>query len=193
MKIRENNGEKVLVAMDFRNVNKPLCEAAGNARKDYSALLDAVINGRECVAAFAYDSLIRDGVHDTCQHTHDMLREAGFTVRMSEAPSRNDKQGHVDVFMALDVYRYVVSNHIDVVELITGDSDFIPLMKMLQDLGVRVRISSFRKTLAPIYQTYADDIRYLDSVPMIEMEPVMISVEDDVSEGDVSLGEEATV
>ena len=121
----ENNNEKIMVAMDFRNVNTPLCEVAGDAPKDYSVLRETVLAGRPCNAIFAYDSLFRSGNRDQQQCTHDMLRDAGFTVRLSETPNKEDKQGHVDVFMALDVYRYVLNHDVDTVELITGDSDFL--------------------------------------------------------------------
>ena len=168
----ENNNGKIMVAMDFRNVNTPLCEVAGDAPKDYSVLRETVLAGRPCNAVFAYDSLFRSGNRDQQQCTHDMLRDAGFTVRLSETPNKEDKQGHVDVFMALDVFRYVLNHDVDTVELITGDSDFHPLVKMLQDLGIKVRVWSFRSTLGQVYRMAADGVCYLDSVPMIEVRPV---------------------
>ncbi len=174
-----NNSEKVMVAMDFRNVNTPLCEIAGDVRKDYSVLLADVLGGRPCIAAFAYDSLMVDKAHhDSCQHTHDMLRKAGFTVRLSDSPNNMGKQGHVDVFMSLDVYRYATSRNVDVVELITGDGDLVPLVKLLQSEGIRVRVRSFRTKLCSTYHMIADEVGYLDSVPMIEMSPASAELGD---------------
>lgn len=186
MKYDVRKNEKVLVAMDFRNVETTLNEVAGDAFKDYSILLETVVDGRECVGAFAYDSLMTSNGHDTCQYVHDMIRDAGFTLKLSRAPSKMDKQGHVDVYMALHIFRFVEENDVDVVELITGDSDLFPLVEELQHMNIRVRASSFRGNLAQTYKVFADDILLLDSIPMIEMSAPSEEVDSAIADAVVS-------
>jgi len=50
------------------------------------------------------------------------------------------KQKGVDILLAIDVIKLVYSGKIDRIILITGDSDFVPVVESVRDSGVTVSL-----------------------------------------------------
>jgi uncharacterized LabA/DUF88 family protein/cold shock CspA family protein len=73
----------------------------------------------------------------------DILMMEGVTTHY--LPVRTTFQGFrqergIDVWMALEAFELTLHKHFDVVVLIASDSDFVPLVRKLHSLGVRVML-----------------------------------------------------
>jgi cold shock CspA family protein/uncharacterized LabA/DUF88 family protein len=73
----------------------------------------------------------------------DILMMEGVTTHY--LPVRTTFQGYrqergIDVWMALEAFELTLHKHFDVVVLIASESDFVPLVRKLHSLGVRVML-----------------------------------------------------
>lgn len=73
----------------------------------------------------------------------DILMMEGVTthylpVRTTQFGQRQERG--IDVWMALEAFELALHKHFDVVVLIASDSDFVPLVRKLHSLGVRVML-----------------------------------------------------
>ena len=56
------------------------------------------------------------------------------------------EEKRVDVWLALEAYEYATLKKPDVIVLVTGDADFVPLVQKLNTLGVRVMVLGWEFT-----------------------------------------------
>lgn len=75
----------------------------------------------------------------------DILMDSGITTHFLPVKSTNGKRVEkgIDVWFALEVYENVRLNNYDYVVLVTGDGDFVPLVKRLNLLGVKTILLHF--------------------------------------------------
>jgi uncharacterized LabA/DUF88 family protein len=121
-------------------------------RLNYKRLLEFVAGNRQVVRAIAY--AMRDGNNQNPFFT--MLREVGFELRTKEPRVRPDgsRKGGWDIGIAIEAI--TVAPRLDVVALVSGDGDFIDLVKALQARGVRVEVYAFERSVGRELREAAD-------------------------------------
>ena len=164
-----NSDERVLVILDLRNVSKFLADNTDRNLSDYNMLLDGVLMGRRCIEAIAFDSLVYEDGEDSCRKFHDKIRSTGFRLELVGATNRAGKMGIVDVNLAVFVMEYIQHKDVDVVELISGDGDLVPLVHALHRHGIKVNASAFKACLSPALKDCTNSVKCLDSIPMIKV------------------------
>ncbi len=135
-------GERVLVFLDFANVNAgapPLCPL------DYGQLLDYLAEGRFLVEAYAYvpiDPRNPEARRDLVRH----LQENGWMVhqKMGKIAGASYKS-NVDVEMCIDMMRSAQQIRPDIMVLCSGDGDFLPVVRELRRMGIRTEVASFER------------------------------------------------
>lgn len=110
-----------------------------NIEKRFCQIVDAhYFRGRlPAKLAQAQDALFRERQFD------DVLIREGVTLHF--LPVMADAQGDIsekgiDVWFALEAFELAVQKNFDVTVLITGDGDFVPLVRKLNTLGTRVML-----------------------------------------------------
>ena len=75
---------------------------------------------------------------------HDRMVEAGFVMRLGSVLWRERQDGSsmpiqkgVDVLLTVDAVRAVMKDGYEMVILLTGDADFIPLLQFCREQGVK--------------------------------------------------------
>jgi len=143
-------------------------------RLNYKRLLDVVAGDRQLVRALAY--AMRDGNNQNPFFT--MLREVGFELRTKEPRVRPDgsRKGGWDIGIAIEAI--TVAPKLDVVALVSGDGDFIDLVKALQARGVRVEVYAFERSVgrelreaADLFVPVSEDLIFRET-PVEEEAPV---------------------
>ncbi len=124
-----------------------------NARLDFEALLAAAAGDRRLVRAVAY--VVESREIDQSAFIH-LLRMKAYEVKRKPLRIRPDRsmKGNWDLEMALDAL--ATSDHVDVIVLVTGDGDFVPLVQQLRLKGVRVEVYGFPRSTAPDLRKAAD-------------------------------------
>jgi len=102
----------------------------------------------------------------------EALEKAGLELRMKDLQiyAGGLKKGDWDVGMTVDVIRMMP--FLDVIILVTGDGDFIPLVNYVKWGGGRVvEIASFRRSASSKIVEAADEFINIETIPRAVMKP----------------------
>ncbi len=121
---------------------------------DYRKLRDWIVAGRTLVKANAY-TIINPSIPGQEKFLR-ALENYGFFLRTKVIKIYFDgnHKGNWDLGMAVDMIED--APHLDVVAIVTGDSDFAPVVRLLKRLGVSVEVYSFLHTLSQELREAAD-------------------------------------
>jgi uncharacterized LabA/DUF88 family protein len=138
--IPKNSGQepRVGVFVDVQNIFYAAKQF--NARLDFDKLLKTAVGSRRLVRAIAY--VVQSPEVDQSGFI-SMLQQKGYEIRRKDLRQRSDgsAKGDWDVGMTIDIIQAV--NTLDVVVLVTGDGDFVPLVNCIKNLGPRAEVVSF--------------------------------------------------
>ncbi len=98
----------------------------------------------------------------------EALTKAGIELRMKDLQVFADgtKKGDWDVGMAVDAIR--MASFLDVVILVTGDGDFVPLVDYLKwGLGRLVEVAAFHRSASGKLQEVADKFINMEDIPKV--------------------------
>ncbi len=125
-----------------------------NARLDFEKLLELSVGKRRLIRAIAY--VVQSPDVDQSNFI-SMLQQKSYEVRRKDLRQRSDgsAKGDWDMGMAIDIMRFV--NKLDVVVLVSGDGDFVPLVELVKTLGPRVEVISFTYNTARDLINSADE------------------------------------
>jgi len=70
----------------------------------------------------------------------------------------------VDIQMTVDMLTHSYQNTIDVVYLISGDGDYIPVINEVMRMGKQVYVAAFSSGLSPKLKTVVDEFTLLDDI-----------------------------
>ncbi len=121
---------------------------------DYRKLRDWIVAGRTLVRANAY-TIINPSIPGQEKFLR-ALENYGFFLRTKVIKIYFDgnHKGNWDLGMAVDMIED--APHLDIVAIVTGDSDFAPVVRLLKRLGVTVEVYSFLHTLSQELREAAD-------------------------------------
>ena len=118
---------------------------------------------RILVRAFSY--VIRADIPEE-ESFFNVLEKMGFDVRVKDLQVfyGGAKKGDWDVGICMDAIE--LAPKLDVVVLVSGDGDYIPLLEHLRHaFGCRVEVIAFGKSCSSKLKETADDFFDLDSAP----------------------------
>jgi uncharacterized LabA/DUF88 family protein len=117
---------------------------AFQGKLNYGKMLDDLTKGRELIKAIAYMTK-RSDIDQS--KFYNALENMGYEVKSRDAKSKS-KEGKVsyvkssyEVMLAIDAV--IMSEKVDAVVLITGDSAYLPLINFLKSRGCRVELVGF--------------------------------------------------
>jgi len=157
---------KSAVFIDGGYMSKILSKDFGSPRIDYGLFVQWASSGTDMIRAYYYDCLPyqpeapseADNIRFAAkQRFFDSLSYIPrFHVRQGRLECRGHRtildshgkptrepilqQKRVDMLMSMDIILHSVKRHIDYVVLVTGDSDFVPLVEAVKAEGAIVRL-----------------------------------------------------
>lgn len=126
-----------------------------NKKVNFQEILKTSVAGRKLIRSIAY--VIQAQTKEE-QAFFDALAKQGFEVKMKDLQifPGGMKKGDWDVGITTDAIK--LANKLDVIILVTGDGDYIPLVKYLQEnKGCLVEIIAFSETASSKLIENADD------------------------------------
>ena len=136
-KTQNNFQQRTAVLIDGQNIY--LSAKTRGAKPDYSAVIDSM-DSRLITRAIMYN-VSPEGI-DQSKFVHTM-EKLGFEVK-SKIPRRfPDGSIKADWDMQIAIDALALADKVDIMVILTGDSDFVPLVYALQSKGVKVEIISF--------------------------------------------------
>ncbi len=150
--------QRVEVLIDVQN----LYHSAKNLyhkRVNFKEILKTGVGGRKLIRAFAYVVRTKTGEEKLF---FDALTNLGLETRIRDLKEfyGGAKKADWDVGIVIDAIR--TEPNLDVIVLVSGDGDFIPLVEYLRNKGKRVEVIAFGKTTSSELQELADEFINLD-------------------------------
>jgi uncharacterized LabA/DUF88 family protein len=126
--------KNVAVFVDVANIFYA-AKAAG-VDIDYVTLLKSSSAGRDLVRAYAYTGLDPD--NENQRNFHDFLRRHGYKVVSKDIRKYGDGKvkANLDIELVVDMMK--TARNLDVAIVVSGDGDFAPAIRAVQEMGVRV-------------------------------------------------------
>ena len=133
-------GKNVAVFVDVANIFYA-AKAAGTDI-DYVTLLKATTAGRDFVRAYAYTGLDPD--NENQRNFHAFLARNQYKVVSKDIRKYGDGKvkANLDIELVVDLMK--TARNLDIAIVISGDGDFAPAIRAVQEMGVRVEVVSFR-------------------------------------------------
>ena len=143
--------QKVAVFLDYANV-EAASRAAGYS-VDYGELLEYLADedeGRLLQAAYAYVPIDPRLEHARDSEIESLWRD-GYVVRSKVGSvAGTSYKCDFDIEMTLDIVRSSFDLKPDIVVIVSGDSDFVPVVLDLREKGIRVEVASFSYSMSNI-------------------------------------------
>jgi uncharacterized protein (TIGR00288 family) len=153
--------QRVVVLIDVQN----LYHSARNlykAKVNFKEILKSAVAGRKLIRAFAYVVRTKTGEE---KPFFEALIKLGIETRIRDLQEFYDglKKADWDVGIVIDAIRTAPS--VDVIVLISGDGDFVPLVEYLKNQGKRVEVIAFGKSTSLKLKETADAFYDLEENP----------------------------
>jgi uncharacterized LabA/DUF88 family protein len=150
--------QRVEVLIDVQN----LYYSARNlyhSKVNFQEVLKQAVSGRKFIRAFAYVVRTKTGEE---QPFFEALMKLGIETRVRDLQEwyGGAKKADWDVGIVIDAIR--TSPGLDVVILVSGDGDFIPLVEYLKNQGKRVEVMAFGKSTSSKLREVADEFIDMD-------------------------------
>jgi len=169
-----NPNQRIGIFIDVQNIYHS-AKNLYQARVNFEQLLKTLTQNRPLIRAVAYvvkseGVLAADPHRETGSESSffDALRKAGIELRLKDIQvfPGGAKKADWDVGMAVDAIR--MASSLDVVILVTGDGDFVPLVEYLKwGLGKQVEVAAFSRTTSGKLKDSADRFVEVESIPRV--------------------------
>jgi uncharacterized LabA/DUF88 family protein len=146
---QDHPDQRVGIFIDTSNLYHS-ARALYQSRLNFEAVLKDAVRNRKLIRAFAYVIRTEGGEESKF---FIALKDLGFEVREKDLKifHTGTKKADWDIGIAMDIVRLVAK--LDVIILVSGDGDFVELVKYAQAQGVRVELMSFgRSTSAELIE-----------------------------------------
>lgn len=137
------NNQRVGVFVDVQNMYYS-ARAMYEMNVNFAKILETAADGRQLIRAIAY--VIKSEAPKE-RTFFEALEKAGFEVRSKDIQvfANGQKKGDWDVGIAVDAIK--IADRLDVIVLVTGDGDFVPLVTYLREnRGCRVEGVAFGRS-----------------------------------------------
>jgi uncharacterized LabA/DUF88 family protein len=123
---------------------------------DFGRLLDFLRGNRRLIRAHAYAPTNPDPHAE--QTFLSAVKGVGYriTTKNYKTFASGARKADMDLDLCMDIVRMVDANALDTVVLVSGDSDFLPLLEYCSDHGVRVEVAAFDDAAAMILRQSCD-------------------------------------
>jgi uncharacterized LabA/DUF88 family protein len=157
-------GKNVAVFVDVANIFYA-AKAAG-VDIDYVTLLKSATAGRDLVRAYAYTGLDPD--NENQRNFHEFLRRSNYKVVSKDIRKYGDGKvkANLDIELVVDMMK--TARNLDIAIVVSGDGDFAPAIRAVQEMGVRCEVISFRGNTSSDLIEVAD--QFTDIVQLAKVE-----------------------
>ena len=145
--------QRIAIFVDVQNMYHS-AKNIYNARVNFKEVLKAAQAERKLINAIAY--VITSPSKEEAPF-FEALEKSGFKIKTKDLQifPGGAKKADWDVGLAVDAIR--MSPRLDVVVIVSGDGDYIPLVEYLQNSGVQVEVIAFSESSSKNLVEAADD------------------------------------
>ena len=133
---------------------------------DYVALLKHATKGRDLIRAYAYTGL--DPENENQRKFIDFLAKNGYKPVVKDIRKFGDgrMKANLDIELVVDMMK--TARNLDIAIVVSGDGDFAPAIRAVQEMGVRVEVISFRGNTSSDLIEVADQFTDITQLARVE-------------------------
>jgi uncharacterized LabA/DUF88 family protein len=150
--------QRIGVLVDIQNMYYS-AKVLYKKKVNFKEILKAGVSGRKLIRAIAYGIKTIEGLE---KNFFEALQKSGYEVCTKDLQifPGGAKKGDWDVGITVDAIK--LAEHLDVIVLVTGDGDYIPLVEYLQNTkGCRVELIAFAESASAKLIETVDDFQNL--------------------------------
>ncbi|MFX1470407.1 MAG: NYN domain-containing protein [Promethearchaeota archaeon] len=142
--------ERISIFIDNSNIFKGFQKY--NFKADYGKMKNLLTRGRKLHAIFLYEGVVYPMSQEKKNWYKELANRSGYIIKASfdKIATSGAIEKKVDINIAIDIVSLAYENAFDTAILVSGDGDFVPVVKKLKKLGKSVEIWAFKYSLANI-------------------------------------------
>ena len=140
--------DKIIIFIDNSNLFHSFKKL--NFLCDYEKLKEILTSNRELIDIILYTGIMYP-VRDKDKAWLNKLKHLGYNVKtraVKVAPNGKKTEKRIDVLMAVEIIASAYEKVFDTVVIVSGDADFVPVVKKLQEINKNIEIWSFEGLLS---------------------------------------------
>ena len=158
--------KRVIIFIDHANIFHNLEKL--NIRINYIKLKEIFTKNYHLVGIFMYMGIL-DKVLPKKLNFLNYLKAQGFVIQQRPvitSPNGIKKQKGVDVFIYKDIVELAEEDTYDKAILVSGDSDFMDVVRKLKELKKEIEIWSFKQSISRVLIDEAgkENVSYIDDI-----------------------------
>ena len=157
---------RIIVFIDNSNIFKGFRKY--NIKADYEKLKNFIASGRELQSIFLYEGVVYPMSPEKKKWYDELNNRSGYVIKASfdKIASSGAIEKKVDINIAIDIISLAYEDAFDTAVLVSGDGDFVPILKKLKELDKKMEVWAFRYSLANALreEVEQENIHYLDDI-----------------------------
>ncbi|MHA2036626.1 MAG: LabA-like NYN domain-containing protein [Promethearchaeota archaeon] len=139
---------RITVFIDNSNIFKGFRKY--NIRADYEKLKNIITRDRELHSILLYEGVVYPISQEKKNWYKGLSKKSGYVIKTSfdKIASNRVIEKKVDIKIAIDIISLAYENAYDTAVLVSGDGDFVPVVKKVKEMDKDVEIWAFRYSLA---------------------------------------------
>ncbi len=158
--------ERIIIFIDNSNIFKGFRKF--NIKADYEKLKNIITRGRKLQGIFLYEGVVYPMSLEKKKWYEDLSNLSGYVIKASfdKITFSDAVEKKVDIKIAIDIISLAYENAYDTAILVSGDGDFVPVVKKVKELDKNLELWAFRYSLANALkeELEQENINYLDDV-----------------------------
>ncbi|MFW9773885.1 MAG: NYN domain-containing protein [Candidatus Heimdallarchaeota archaeon] len=158
--------DRIIIFIDNSNIFKGFRKY--NIKADYEKLKYIITKNRKLEGIFLYEGAIYPMSPEKKKWYEDLNVKSGYTIRVSfdKIVLNETFEKKVDIIIAIDIISLAYENAYDTAILVSGDGDFIPVVKKVKELDKKIELWAFKYSLSNALKEELrhEDINYLDDI-----------------------------
>jgi len=164
MKSPSQINQRIMIFVDNSNIFKGFKKY--QVKADYEKLKLIIAKERILEGIFLYEGIVYPLSRKKKKWYKNLSERSGYQIQTSfdKTISHNVFEKKVDVRIAIDMISFAYENKYDTAALVSGDGDFLPVIKKLKDLGKLIEVWAFKYSLAYVLKEIIEpeNLFYLD-------------------------------
>jgi uncharacterized LabA/DUF88 family protein len=140
--------KRVVIFIDNSNIFQGFRKF--NIKADYEKLKNIIVRDRKLEAIFLYEGVVYPISPEKKRWYKELSKNSGYVIKATfdKISAHGVAEKKVDISIAIDIISLAYENAYDTSVLVSGDGDFVPVVKKLKEIGKKVEIWAFRYSLA---------------------------------------------
>ncbi|MBY8992467.1 MAG: NYN domain-containing protein [Candidatus Lokiarchaeota archaeon] len=158
--------ERIVIFMDNSNIFKGFQKY--HVQADYEKLKNLITRGRKLESIFLYEGVVYPMSPEKSKWYKELKSRSGYIIKASfdKMVVGGAIEKKVDINIAIDIISLAYENAYDTAVLVSGDGDFLPVVKKAKNLDKNIEIWAFRYSLANVLreELKQEEIFLLDDI-----------------------------